>query len=56
MEISKIKLKNFRCFGPTEKVIRLNELTAFIGTNSSGKTEVLQSLLKLFGTNTKERI
>lgn len=55
MEISKIKLKNFRCFGPTETVIRLNALTAFIGTNSSGKTAVLQSLLKLFGTNTKDR-
>ncbi len=55
MKISKVKLKNFRCFGEEETVINLANITAFIGTNSSGKTAVLQALLKVFGSSTKDR-
>jgi len=54
MRLRKLKISNFRCFGPEETTINLNDLTAVIGSNSSGKTAALQALLKLFGTG-KER-
>jgi len=56
MKIQKLKIKNFRCFGPEESNIPLEDLTAFIGSNSTGKTAVLQALQKLFGTNRSDRM
>jgi len=41
MRLNKVKIKNFRCFGPAETVIDFENLTAIIGTNSSGKTALL---------------
>lgn len=55
MMITKLKIKNFRCFGPEETSIELENLTTIIGSNSSGKTAILNALLKLFGRNGKER-
>lgn len=55
MIITKLKIKNFRCFGPEETSIELENLTTIIGSNSSGKTAILNALLKLFGRNGKER-
>lgn len=55
MKISKFKLKNFRCFGTDETVIHLNDLSAVIGANNSGKTAVLLALQKLFGITNKDR-
>lgn len=48
MRLKKLKLRNFRCFGPNETVIFFDDMTALIGANSSGKTAVLQALEKLF--------
>lgn len=50
MRLTKIKINNFRSFNNIkETVIDFNELTTFIGNNSTGKTAAIQALLKLFG-------
>lgn len=54
MRLKKIKIYNYRSFGE-EKIIEFNELTTFIGNNSSGKTTALSALQKLFGTTVGER-
>lgn len=56
MHISSITLSGFQCFGlDPVKVDLENEITALIGSNSSGKTALLQALLRLFGTVQSER-
>lgn len=55
MVLSKIKINNFRCFGNQETVIDFDKITTLIGANSSGKTAVLQALVKLFGQTQSER-
>ena len=55
MKLSKIKLCNFRSFGSDEQVIDIDNLTAFIGNNSSGKTAALSALNILFSENSGER-
>lgn len=56
MYIKELRLKNFRCFGPEEEVIILDQkMTAFIGDNGSGKTTVLRALQRLFGSTSAER-
>ncbi|MCL2854595.1 MAG: AAA family ATPase [Defluviitaleaceae bacterium] len=55
MVLKKIKLKNFRCFGSDETTISFDDLTAFIGANSTGKTAAMQAIVKLFGMNQSER-
>ena len=55
MHIEKVTLCNFRCFGSSPTTIDLNRLTCFIGTNGSGKSAVLQALVKLFGVLPSDR-
>jgi len=55
MNITELRIKNFRCFGDQEITLNLDRLTTIIGSNSSGKTALIQALLKLFGVNSKER-
>lgn len=55
MRLSKLKISNFRCYGPTETVIDFEDITTFIGANSSGKSASLQALTKLFGETSSER-
>ncbi len=55
MRIESITLSNFRCFGPTPTHIDLGDATCFIGANGSGKSAVLQALLKLFGVRRVDR-
>ncbi len=56
MYIESIKLRNFRCFGDTPELIRLeDDLTVFVGSNGSGKTTILNALLRLFGATSGER-
>lgn len=56
MYIERLTLTNFRCFGPEPQSIVLTpELTAFIGANGSGKTAVMQSLLRMFGVSNEQR-
>ena len=43
MKLLQIKIKNFRCYR-SETLINLNDLTAFIGKNDSGKSTILEAL------------
>lgn len=56
MKLSKLKLHNYRCFGCDEQVIDIENITAFIGNNSSGKTAALLALNCLFSNNSNDRI
>lgn len=56
MKLSKIKLYNYRCFGSEEETILINDITAFIGNNSSGKTAALMALACLFSNNAADRV
>lgn len=56
MKLSKIIISNYRSFGKEPTTIKINNLTGFIGHNSSGKTALLSSLIKLFGDKTNDRI
>lgn len=56
MKISKLKIKGFKSFGLIEVELPLeNNLTAFIGLNSAGKTTALEALKKLFGATLSDR-
>lgn len=54
MLINRLTLIGFKCF-PHETNIDLNELTTFIGNNGVGKSAILESLIRLFGSNPTER-
>ena len=56
MKLSKLKLKNYRCFGSEEQVILIDQLTTFIGNNSTGKTAALSALNCMFSENSNDRI
>ena len=56
MHIESIALTNFRCFGPaTETVLLQSDLTTVVGPNGSGKTALLQALMRLFGVTRAQR-
>jgi putative ATP-dependent endonuclease of OLD family len=56
MWISKLTISNFRSFGNAPVEIHLeNDLTGFIGLNSTGKTATLEALRRLFGPTQQER-
>ena len=50
MKIESLKIRGFKSFKDITEV-DLNKLTAFIGSNGSGKTAVLESLSRLFSTS-----
>jgi putative ATP-dependent endonuclease of the OLD family len=54
MKLTKVKICNFKSFS-NEELICLEDFSAVIGANSSGKTSFFQALLKLFGETSKER-
>lgn len=56
MRLKKVKISNFRSFDEKEEVINFNDLTTFIGNNSTGKTASIQALLKLFGEGNKSLV
>jgi putative ATP-dependent endonuclease of OLD family len=56
MNIERLILTKFRCFGPEPQTIELAPgVTAFVGANGAGKTAVMQALLRLFGTTSERR-
>lgn len=56
MFIETIALQNFKCFGPSITSIDLGpDVTAFIGTNGTGKTAACEGLLRLFGITARDR-
>lgn len=56
MKMDSITIRGFRCFGEDAVTVDLSpEVTAFIGSNGSGKTALLGALLRLFGISRAER-
>lgn len=56
MRASKVKIHNFRSFGPELTEIGIQkDLTAIIGYNSAGKTTLLEAFRKVFGIASGER-
>lgn len=55
MNISELTLSNFKSFGEELQIVSFNELTALIGSNSTGKTSLIIALLRLFGQKNIER-
>ena len=41
MKLTKLKVFNYRSFGNEEQIVPINELTTFIGSNSTGKTAAI---------------
>jgi len=56
MHIESVTVTGFRCFGPQPVFIPFSHgLTAIVGPNASGKTAVLQALMRLFGVTRAQR-
>lgn len=55
MLIAELHLNNFRSFGTTSQVVKIDNLTALIGANSAGKTGLITALLRLFGQKNVDR-
>lgn len=56
MKLIKIKISNYRCFGEDEQIIPIDDITSFIGNNSTGKTAALLALNCIFSNNVGDRI
>ena len=56
MRLARLKVENFRCFGPDGVTLSFDELTALIGANGSGKTALLAALQKMFSPVDTERL
>ena len=55
MLISELYINNFRSFGKTTQIVKIDNLTALIGANSAGKTGLITALLRLFGQKNVDR-
>jgi putative ATP-dependent endonuclease of OLD family len=56
LRIESVAISGFRCFGPEPfRVDLAGDLTAVVGSNASGKTALLQALVKCFGVTRAER-
>lgn len=56
MHIESVTITGFRCFGTIPETIPFSQgLTAIVGPNASGKTAVLQALMRLFGVTRAQR-
>lgn len=55
MIVSEIHISNFRSFGAETQLIKIDNLTALIGSNSSGKTSMIVAMLRLFGQKNTDR-
>jgi predicted ATP-dependent endonuclease of OLD family len=55
MKMRRIRIRNFRSFGDTPVEFPVNDITAFVGPNNSGKSNVLRAL-EMFFDYSKPRI
>jgi putative ATP-dependent endonuclease of OLD family len=55
MKIDSLAIRGFRCFPPHGPTIRLDDMTTFVGPNSSGKTAAMMALARLFGESPGQR-
>jgi predicted ATP-dependent endonuclease of OLD family len=47
MKLSKIRVRNFRCY-EEEKSVSFEDFTAFVGKNDSGKSSIIDALALFF--------
>lgn len=55
MKLLKITVSNFKCFGEVPLSVDFDDLTGFIGMNSTGKTALITALVRFFGEKASER-
>lgn len=55
MKLVRLRLSNFRSFGPAATTIELANMTFLLGPNGSGKTAVLQALARMFSLDPGQR-
>lgn len=55
MKLVRLRLSNFRSFGPEPTVVELTDMTFLLGPNGAGKTAVLQALARMFGLDHAQR-
>lgn len=55
MKLVRLRLSNFRSFGPEPTVIELANLTFLLGPNGAGKTAILQALARMFSLDPTQR-
>lgn len=55
MKLVRLRLSNFRCFGPIPTQFTLDDTNFVIGPNGSGKTAVLQALARMFSIDPTQR-
>jgi len=55
MRLSNLTISGFQCFGEKPTEIKIDDLTAIVGANGNGKSAMLQSLCRLFGTTSHLR-
>jgi putative ATP-dependent endonuclease of OLD family len=56
MKIESITLQGFRCFGNTPTTVSLSDgITALVGANGTGKTALLEGLVRVFGITRDQR-
>ena len=55
MKLVRLRLFNFRSFGPDCTDIDLNDMTFLLGPNGAGKTAVLQALARMFSLDPAQR-
>jgi len=55
VKIVRLRLSNFRSFGPEPTVVELTDMTFLLGPNGAGKTAVLQALARMFGLDPMQR-
>lgn len=55
MKLVRLRLSNFRSFGPGPTVVELTDMTFLLGPNGAGKTAVLQALARMFGLDPAQR-
>lgn len=53
MKIQQLSIKNFKSFGSEATVIPFEDLTSFVGANSSGKSNILRALDLFFNFSSK---
>lgn len=55
MKLVRLRLSNFRSFGPEPTVIELSNTTFLLGPNGAGKTAILQALARMFSLDPAQR-
>ena len=55
MRLTRMRLKNFQCFGPEPTVVDFEAMTYLLGPNGAGKTTVLTALGRMFAIDPQMR-